>query len=224
MKNNKEQVEISDSKKKMLKTICAYGITNSRVLQAMEETPRHQFIPDGPKNVNLAYGDHPCNIGFKQTISQPYIVAYMSELLQIEKGQKVLEIGTGSGYQAAVLASLGAEVYSMEIIPALAARAATFLEGAGYETIHLKVGDGQVGWPEHSPYKAILATCAPQEIPSTLIKQLDEGGRLVLPLGEIEQQLVVIYKRKGEIVRENDIPVRFVPMLGKCPTTVKLSD
>ena len=208
-----DQFAIAEVQKKMLETLQGYGITDADVLKIMGRIPRHLFIPDGEKNIQLAYGDHPCDIGFKQTISQPYMVAYMSELLRIKKGEKVLEIGTGSGYQAVVLAALGAEVFTIEIIRPLADRVAHLPHFRGYRNIHLSSGDGHSGWPEHSPYQAIIATCAPQTIPSALISQLDEGGRLVLPLGEIDQQLVVICKNKGKIRRKNDLAVRFVPML-----------
>jgi len=173
---------------------------------------RHRFIPDAYRRAN-AYGDHPCPIGHNQTISQPFIVAYMTWKMDLKPGEKVLEIGTGSGYQAAILAELGTEVYSIEIIPELAEHAKKVLKREGYESIRLLEGDGYKGWPEHAPFDAVIVTCAPANVPQALVDQLREGGRMIVPVGRFNQRLVILRKRKGRIVQENDLAVRFVPMV-----------
>lgn len=192
-----------------------YGITNGTILSAMGKVRRHLFIPEKHRRLNLAYADTPCSIGYGQTISQPYIVAYMTQCLKLTAGEKVLEIGTGSGYQAAVLAECGAEVYSIEIVPELAKHAETVLKAEGYgEKVKVLAGDGYKGWPEHALFDDIIVTCAPEEIPRALVEQLKEGGRMILPLGGAGvQRLVILTKRAGKVEMKNDLPVRFVPMV-----------
>ena len=192
----------------------ARDIMDVRVLKAMETVPRHLFVPKDLRN--LAYRDTPLPIGHDQTISQPYIVALMSQVLSVEPGQRVFEIGTGSGYQAAVLAEMGAHVFTIEIIPELGRQAINTLQTLGYENIQVKIGDGYQGWPEHSPFDAIIVTCAPSRIPEPLKNQLTEGGRMVIPVGEKgNQQLLLLVKRKGEIKQEKIVDVRFVPMVDR---------
>ena len=193
------------------------GISDKSVLDAMRKVPRHEFVP--PEFREFAYDDHPLPIGEEQTISQPYIVALMTELLQLrgKKEEKVLEIGTGSGYQAAVLAEIVGEVYTIEILEPLALRAQETLERLGYKNVKVKTGDGFFGWPENAPFDAIVVTCATEKVPDPLIKQLKPGGRLIIPIGPSfsVQNLIAVTKDKyGNIKSENIIPVRFVPMLG----------
>jgi len=192
--------------------IQARGVTNEKVLRAMRSVPRHLFVPENVRN--SAYGDFPLPIGEGQTISQPYIVALMTELLDPDESDRVLEIGTGSGYQAAVLAEIVREVYTIEIIPSLSKEAQATLKKLGYKNVHFKIGDGFLGWEEYAPFDGIIVTCAPPEIPHPLIEQLKEGGRLVIPVGEDFQMLKLVEKRKGKIVVKDSIPVRFVPMTG----------
>lgn len=201
-----------DLRKKMVETqIIARGIKDKRVLDAMLKVERHLFVPE--KYTHLAYNDYPLPIGHEQTISQPYIVAIMTELIKPEKSDRVLEIGTGSGYQAAILAELCAQVYTIEIIPELANSARLLLEKLGYKNIKVKIGDGYLGWEENAPYDKIMITCAPEEIPKPLIEQLKEGGIIVAPVGGYFQELVVAKKEKGKIIKKSIIPVRFVPMI-----------
>lgn len=191
------------------------NITDPRVLEAMRRVPRHRFVP--AEHAAEAYGDHPLPIGHAQTISQPYIVALMTQLAQVEPGQRVLDIGTGSGYQAAVLAEMGADVASIEIVPELAEEAKARLAALGYKNVHVRAGDGYRGWPERAPFGAIILAAAAPEIPQPLIEQLAVGGRLVLPVGEhYGQELLVITKQKdGSLRRETVAPVMFVPMTGE---------
>ncbi|MFO7870628.1 MAG: protein-L-isoaspartate(D-aspartate) O-methyltransferase [Kiritimatiellia bacterium] len=198
---------------RMIRQIKAYGVKNKRVLEAMSQVRRHVYIPEEYRRYPDAYGNHPCSIGHGQTISQPFIVAYMTEKIAPEEGEKILEIGTGSGYQAAILAEMGAEVYSIEIVPELAEHARKVLESEGYENAHVLTGDGYKGWPEHSPFDAIIVTCAPEKVPQALVDQLDEGGRMIVPVGEGLQRLVILRKKKGKIEKEDDLAVRFVPMV-----------
>ncbi len=198
---------------RMVKTVEAYGIIDPEVLRALGKVPRHRYIPPKYRHWGDPYGDYPCPIGFSQTISQPYIVAYMTEKIRPRPGEKILEIGTGSGYQAAVLAEMGAEVYSIEIVPELADWARRVLAQEGYKKVHVLTGNGWRGWPEEAPFDAIIVTCAPEKIPAALTEQLKEGGRMILPLGEGLQRLVIARKKQGRIVVENDLPVRFVPMV-----------
>jgi len=190
------------------------GVTSPRVLAAMEQVPRHLFVPDGERG--QAYEDHPLPIGGGQTISQPYIVALMTALLGLPPQSRVLEIGTGSGYQAAVLSRVAYQVYSVEILPELGARARETLVRLGYENVQVRIGDGYRGWPEAAPFDGILLTAAPHAVPPPLIAQLKPGGRMVLPIGGFDQDLIVLTKQPDGSVREEKvIPVRFVPMTGE---------
>jgi protein-L-isoaspartate(D-aspartate) O-methyltransferase len=190
-------------------------ITDRRVLEAMAEVPRHVFVD--PPYRHMAYADHPLPIGNGQTISQPYIVALMTQLLDIQPDEKVLEIGTGSGYQAAVLAQLEAEVYTVEIIEGLAKKASATLTDLGYDNIHVKWGDGSMGWEEAAPFDAAIITCATPEVPESLFRQIREGGRIVVPLGDplSYQTLTLIVKREGKPKTQRVLSVRFVPMTKK---------
>jgi protein-L-isoaspartate(D-aspartate) O-methyltransferase len=189
-------------------------ITNARVLAAMAKVPRHEFVPE--RGRPQAYEDHPLPIGHGQTISQPFIVAFMTEKLQPRPKDRVLEIGTGSGYQAAVLAELVAEVYTIEIIEDLARQAAADLKRLGYTNVHVRAGDGYKGWPEAAPFDAIIVTCAPERIPQPLTDQLKDGGHMIIPVGAgYEQQLVLLSKRGGKLEQQAILPVRFVPMTGE---------
>lgn len=203
----------ADERANMVGILRLYGIKDARVLAAMSKVRRHMFIPENYRSRLDAYGDHPCPIGHDQTISQPYIVAYMTEKINPKPGEKVLEIGTGSGYQAAILAECGAEVYSIELIPELAQHARTALANEGYKKVHVLTGDGYKGWPEHCPFDAIIVTCAPEDMPRALVDQLKDGGRMILPLGAGFQRLVILRKKDGKIIQEDDLPVRFVPMV-----------
>lgn len=188
------------------------GITDQRVAAAMRRVPRHRFMPD---NVSEdAYGDFPLSIGHKQTISQPFIVAYMTEALKLSPGEKVLEIGTGSGYQAAIFAELGMQVFSIEIVESLARYARDNLSKSGYDHVRVRAGDGYQGWPEESPFHAIILTAAPDHIPTPLLEQLAIGGRLILPVGAHAQILVLIQRTEEGYQRTELLPVRFVPMTG----------
>lgn len=190
----------------------ARGVKDQRVLAAMRATPRHLFVPKGLER--RAYEDTPLPIGYGQTISQPYIVASMSEMLGIGPSDRVLEIGTGSGYQAAVLARLAKEVYSIEIVPELGRQAAALLKQLGHANVEVRVGDGYRGWPEKAPFERIILTAAPPEIPRALVDQLKNGGRLVAPEGEGWQELVVIDKdASGKVHRRTAYGVQFVPMV-----------
>ncbi|MDO9541497.1 MAG: protein-L-isoaspartate(D-aspartate) O-methyltransferase [Kiritimatiellia bacterium] len=202
-----------DEREAMVRTLRVHGIKDERVLTAMSKVRRHVFIPESYRSRRAAYGDHPCPIGHDQTISQPYIVAYMTEKINPKPGEKVLEIGTGSGYQAAILAECGADIYSIELIPELAQHARAVLAKEGYKKVHVLTGDGYKGWPEHSPFDAIIVTCAPEAMPQMLVDQLKDGGRMILPLGTGFQRLVILRKKNGKIVQEDDLPVRFVPMI-----------
>jgi len=206
------KTDFSRQREEMIKfQIEARGIKDKKVLAAMKKVKRHLFVPPGLRN--FAYYDQPLPVGQGQTISQPYIVALMTELLLLKGDEKVLEIGTGSGYQAAILAEIAGQVYTIEILPALAQGAERLLNQLGYKNIKVRCGDGYQGWPEYAPFDAIIVTCAPPNIPQALIDQLADGGRLVLPLGEKLQELKVLVKKKGEIEIETIIPVRFVPMV-----------
>jgi len=190
-------------------------ITDPEVLRAMRTVPRHKFVPE--QYLDQAYADHPLPIGEGQTISQPYIVALMTQAVKIKPGDRVLEIGTGSGYQAAVLAELTDEVYTIEIIEALGLQAAKRLRELGYSQVHTKVGDGYYGWEEHAPYDAIIVTCAPDHIPPPLVAQLKVGGRMVIPVGPpgAYQSLWLLEKQPdGRVKRQNLGGVIFVPMTG----------
>jgi protein-L-isoaspartate(D-aspartate) O-methyltransferase len=192
--------------------ISARDITDPAVLAAMEQVPRHAFV--AAEFQDQAYNDHPLPIGFGQTISQPYIVALMTELLALEPGQRVLEIGTGSGYQAAILAQITAEVYTVEIIPELADRARQTFDQLGYDQITARQGDGYHGWPEYAPFDAIIVTAAPDHVPQPLVNQLADGGQMVIPIGPPGgyQSLWLLERQGDDIIRRNWGGVRFVPL------------
>ncbi len=187
------------------------GISDARVLEAMMKVPRHLFVPR--ESWDYSYEDHPVGIGHGQTISQPYIVAYMTEVAHLSSTDRVLEIGTGSGYQAAVLAEIVQEVYTIEIIEELANTARQRLEKLGYENIFVKYGDGYQGWKEHAPYDVIIVTAAPDETPQELVEQLKIGGRMVIPIGSFFQELYLIIKTEKGVEKTTLLPVRFVPMV-----------
>ncbi|MDX1502424.1 MAG: protein-L-isoaspartate(D-aspartate) O-methyltransferase [Thermoanaerobaculia bacterium] len=191
--------------------IRARGVSDAGVLAAMEEVPRHLFVPEAYRD--RAYADSPQPIGDSQTISQPFIVALMTELLELDGSERVLEIGTGSGYQAAVLAELARDVYTIEIREELGERAKRLLGELGYSNVHFRIGDGHQGWPEEAPFDAIIVTAAPAEVPQALLDQLEVGGRLVIPVGDFWQNLEVITKRDDGYERHKVTPVRFVPMV-----------
>ncbi len=191
----------------------ARGVRDPKVLAAMRKVPRHLFVPDMP--LAAAYSDRPLPIGESQTISQPYIVAFMTEALKLKGREKVLEVGTGSGYQAAVLAEIVDKVYTIEIIEKLARRAEQVLQQCDYTNIEIRVGDGYKGWPEEAPFDAVIVTAAPDHIPQPLIDQLKPDGRLVIPVGRFNQNLLRITKTDDGLRRENLLPVRFVPMTGQ---------
>ena len=190
------------------------GIKDQRVLEAMRQVPRHLFIPEATRN--LAYCDGPLPIGHGQTISQPYIVALMTEILALEGQERVLEVGTGSGYQAAILSRLASQVYSVERHAALAQQAEKLFAQLGYDNIVVRVGNGTLGWPEHSPYEAIIITAAAPDVPQPLTDQLADGGRLVAPVGSQWSQVLVKVRRQGDLlIRERRTAVAFVPLVGK---------
>ena len=198
----------------MVEQIASRGVRDSRVLEALRSVPRHELVPNNVRE--QAYGDHPLPIGHNVTISQPYIVAAMTELLAPRKQDKVLEIGTGSGYQAAVLSKLAGQVYSVEIVPELATRARADLQRLGFNNVHVRTGDGYKGWPEHAPFDRIILTAAPPSVPQDLIDQLKPGGRLIAPVGAdpMEQKLLVMEKtEKGTVEKRFVMDVRFVPMV-----------
>ena len=188
------------------------GIKEERVLAAMAKVPREEFVPADVRPD--AYEDGPLPIGYDQTISQPYVVAFMTEQLRPKRSDRVLEIGSGSGYQAAILGELVAEVYTIEIVEPLAKSAEATLQRFGYKNVHIKVGDGYKGWPEEAPFDAIIVTCAPEKVPQPLVDQLKDGGRMVIPVGErFAQQLYLLEKKNGQLKESVTLPVRFVPML-----------
>lgn len=191
--------------------IIARGIKDERVVAAMKKVPRHLFVPSDM--IDYAYNDEPVPIGEGQTISQPYIVAYMTEALNLKAEDKVLEIGTGSGYQTAILAEIVSEVYTIEIIATLSLRAQELLAKLGYQNIHFKIGDGSFGWEENSPYDAIIVTAAPAKIPRPLEDQLKLDGRMVIPVGSGFQELFLVTKEKQGVKRKKLLPVRFVPLI-----------
>ena len=193
--------------------IVSRGVQDTLVLSAMKKVQRHRFVPDNVRP--YAYYDEPLPIGYEQTISQPYIVAYMTESLGLKGGEKVLEVGTGSGYQAAVLAEIAGDVYTIEIVEPLAERAKKILEKEGYDNLHCRYGDGYRGWPEAAPFDAIIITAAPPKVPDPLLDQLVEGGRMVVPVGTWYQELLLITKTKKGFEKKRLIPVRFVPMTGE---------
>ena len=209
---DKKTDEFKALRKKMVATqIQRRGVKDERVLQAMLKVERHRFVP--AKYQRHAYEDRPLPIGEGQTISQPYIVALMTEVLELDSTKKVLEVGTGSGYQAAILGEICDSVYTIEIIEILGTRAQELLKDLDYKNVFVKVGDGYKGWKEHGPYDGIIVTCAPSHIPPPLIEQLAENGKLVIPVDvDYGQDLVLMSKHKGEVAQKSVIPVRFVPM------------
>jgi protein-L-isoaspartate(D-aspartate) O-methyltransferase len=190
--------------------IVARGVTDPAVIQAVRTVPRHRFVPDADRT--RAYDDGPLSIGRGQTISQPYIVALMTDLARLKPSSRVLEIGTGCGYQTAVLAACAAEVYTIELLSELAGLAAATLASMGITNVRSRVGDGSLGWPEAAPFDAIVVTAAPVSVPQALLDQLAEGGRLVIPLGGASQDLYVYTRTEGVVQRASIIPVRFVPL------------
>ncbi len=191
----------------------ARGIKDPRVLEAMARVPRHLFVPEGQRDE--AYGDFPLPIGHGQTISQPYIVAFMTEALRLEPTHRVLEIGTGSGYQAAVLAELAGQVFTIEIIEELAASARRTLSEAGYTNVTVRTGNGYLGWLEHAPYDRIMVTAAPENVPPALVEQLKIDGLMAIPVGSLTQELRVLRRTSSGLETLVTLPVRFVPMTGK---------
>ena len=192
----------------------ARGISDPATLEALRAVPRHEFVPEQLRD--RAYEDYPLPIGHGQTISQPYIVAFMTEAIRPQPGEKILEVGSGSGYQAAILAQTGAEVYTIEIVGPLADMARQNLERLGYKNVQVVHGDGYCGWPEHAPFDAIIVTCAPDKIPPDLVAQLKDGGRMIIPVGGgMEQELVLLRKHGDQIEKQSVLPVRFVPMTGE---------
>ena len=211
MKPDKESI-MKDQRERMIREhLMARGIKDKRVLDIMSELPREKFIPE--KYLIDAYGDHPVPIGHNQTISQPYIVAYMTQLVEPKPGMRVLEIGTGSGYQAAILAEIMKEVFTVEIVEGLAAWGESNLRRSGYDHVKVKRADGYYGWKEQAPFDAVIVTAATEHIPSPLVEQLKDGGRMVIPVGSPfrTQMLMLIRKEGGEIRNESLIPVSFVP-------------
>lgn len=212
-----QQSRQGEKRKQMIQTIRLQGVQDEKVLGIIKSTPRQDFVPEQLRE--FAYANRPLPIGEGQTISQPYIVAYMTEALELKSTDKVLEIGTGSGYQAAILAQLAKHVYSIEIVESLGKSAIATLKQLGYQNVSVRIGDGYIGWPEQAPFDAIILTAAPpHDIPPPLIEQLAEGGRLIAPVGKHSQKLVLLRKKNGEILRKKLLPVRFVPMTGKAQT------
>ena len=193
--------------------IRAREVRDPRVLTAMERVPRHLFMPESVRSE--AYGDHPVSIGYGQTISQPYIVGFMSEALEVQPEHKVLEIGTGSGYQAAILGELAREVYTIEIVDPLAESARATLEKLGYKNVHVRAGNGYAGWPEEAPFDRIIVTAAPDEVPPALVQQLKVGGLMAIPVGTFDQELRIMKRTADGMDTLKTLPVRFVPMTGK---------
>lgn len=203
----------ADRTSMVLKQLRSRDISDEKVLVAMAKVPRHLFVPSALRS--MAYSDGPLPIGSEQTISQPYIVAYMTQALELKPGAKVLEIGTGSGYQAAVLGEIAGEVFTIEIVPELAKSAEEILGKLGYRNIHVRSGDGYQGWPDKAPFEAIIVTAAPDHIPQPLIDQLAPGGRLVIPVGTGNQEMMILTRTSSGVVSRKTIAVRFVPMTGE---------
>jgi protein-L-isoaspartate(D-aspartate) O-methyltransferase len=205
-----------DERRRMVEEqIAARGIRNQRVLEAMRRVPRHLFVPE-PQRLS-AYADTPLPIGYQQTISQPYIVGFMTEALAVDPAHRVLEIGTGSGYQAAILGELARDVYTIEIIPELAARARETLASLGHKNVHVRAGNGYLGWPEEAPFDRIMVTAAPEEVPPALVQQLKPGGLMAIPVGTVTQELRILRRSGTGLETITTLPVRFVPMTGKPP-------
>jgi protein-L-isoaspartate(D-aspartate) O-methyltransferase len=202
-----------DRREMVREQIRARGITSPRVLDAMTKVPRHVFVPEPQRRD--AYGDYPLPIGYGQTISQPFIVGFMTDALEIEPSHRVLEIGTGSGYQAAILGVLAREVYTIEIVEALAERARGTLSSLGHANVHVRAGDGYRGWPEHAPYDRVMVTAAPPEVPQALVDQLRVGGLMAVPVGTGVQELRILRKTGSGLEVLDRLDVRFVPMIKK---------
>jgi protein-L-isoaspartate(D-aspartate) O-methyltransferase len=204
--------EFAERRERMVETqLRSRGIQDSRVLEAMRRVTRHRFVQ--PREIDVAYGDHPVDIGFGQTISQPYIVGFMTEALALPSDARVLEIGTGSGYQTAVLAEVAREVYSIEVVPEHAARATALLRELGYDNVTIRTGDGYNGWPEAAPFDGILVAAAPDHVPQPLIDQLQIGRRIVVPIGRGDQDLLVLTRTETGVREEQRLAVRFVPFV-----------
>lgn len=189
----------------------ARGVKDGRILDAMRKVPRHLFVPWNMRS--YAYHDEPLPIGEGQTISQPYIVAYMSEVLHLKGNERILEVGTGSGYQAAILAEIAKEVFTMEIVRSLSLKAEKVLKKLGYKNIYFRIGDGTLGWNKHAPYDAIIVTAAPAEVPQALREQLNISGRMIIPVGSTFQELVLVMREKKKFKEKKLLPVRFVPLI-----------
>jgi protein-L-isoaspartate(D-aspartate) O-methyltransferase len=213
-----EEDDLVAKRKEMVRTqIAGRGVADPRVLAALENVPRERFVPDSQQR--YAFSDGPLPIGHEQTISQPYIVALMTELLEPHEGMRVLEVGTGSGYQAAILGEVVGSVYTIEIIEALGEQATGLLQELGYDNVHVRIGDGFDGWPEEAPFDGIMVTAAPTNIPQPLLDQLAVGGRLVIPVGRLNQDLLVVTRTESGFQRRTITGVRFVPMTGKAERT-----
>ena len=209
-----EDAALVRAREEMVATqIASRGVRDAKTLAAMRSVPRHEFVPAASRRE--AYDDHPVPIGHGQTISQPYIVGFMTEALLLRGGERVLEVGTGSGYQAAVLSRIAAQVFSIEIVAPLAEESADRLRRLGYGNVHVRAGDGYQGWPEEAPFDAVIVTAAAPRIPEPLKRQLREGGRLIAPVGEDAQELVLVTRRGESFDERRVLPVRFVPMTGK---------
>ena len=213
MSPNKANKDFSELRHRMVEEQLRWrGIEDGRVLEAMDRTPRHAFIPQGLRS--MAYSDSPLPIGGDQTVSQPYVVAVMTEVLEVGPGDKVLEIGTGSGYQTAILAEMGVEVFTVEYLEELATSAREILESLEYSNIHYRIGDGRAGWPEEAPFDAIIVTAAPDSLPQSLAQQLKPGGKLVIPIGRWDQYLFVYTRQpNGTMEYQKLFAVRFVPLV-----------
>jgi protein-L-isoaspartate(D-aspartate) O-methyltransferase len=210
---NVSEDNFARQRRRLVEQLKAEGIKSQGVLDALLKVPRHKFVPSSSRH--FSYENRPLPIGQSQTISQPFIVGYMTEAAEIAPGEKVLEIGTGSGYQAAVLAELAKQVYTIEIIPELAEGARTVLRELGYKNVEVRTGNGYAGWPEHAPFDAIVVTAAPDEVPKALVEQLAVRGKMVVPVGSGFQQMVIINRTESGVVERRTIPVAFVPMTGK---------
>lgn len=209
----RSEEEFAAQRRKLVELLKSQGLKKETVLDALLKVPRHKFVPASHRN--RAYENRALPIAHEQTISQPYIVGYMTEAADIAPGDRVLEIGTGSGYQAAVLAELAKEVYSIEIVPSLADGARNLLLELGYKNVQVRTGNGYLGWPEHAPFDAIIVTAAPPEVPQALVDQLAVGGTMVVPVGSEFQEMVIITRSESRVVQRRTIPVAFVPMVGK---------
>ena len=211
--SQQSEKEFAAQRRKLVEVLKSQGLKSKTVLDALLKVPRHKFVPASHRH--LSYKNRALPIAHDQTISQPYIVGYMTEAAAIAPGDRVLEIGTGSGYQAAVLAELAKEVYSIEIVPLLADSARNLLRELGYKNVQVKTGNGYLGWPEYAPFDAIIVTAAPDEVPQALVAQLAVGGTMVVPVGSGFQQMVIITRSESGVVERRTIPVAFVPMVDK---------